>query len=66
VVSFPYGLNLRQEPSSASGLVAFLEAETVLILLDGHETNNEGSWQEVSLDDQTGWVLTEYLAKPES
>jgi hypothetical protein len=60
-VEFAYGLNMRQDPTSNSPLVEFLEPGTVVILLGGQENNEEGAWQQVEADGQSGWVLAEFL-----
>ncbi len=64
VVQFPYGLNLRAEPSGDSELLAFLENGTVVVILDGRESNDEGDWQQVQAGDLVGWVLATFLAQP--
>jgi hypothetical protein len=61
VVAYPYGLNMRAEPASDAELVAFLEQGTVVVLLDGRETTEEGEWQQVEVDGLVGWVLAEFL-----
>jgi hypothetical protein len=61
VINYPYGLNLRAEPDSQSELLAFLEEGTVVILLDGYETTDEGDWQQVEVGGLTGWLLADFL-----
>ncbi len=61
VVSYPFGLNLRQDPSSDSDLLAFLEVDTVVILLDEQVINEEGTWQQVSAFGLVGWALNDFL-----
>ena len=61
IVDFAYGLNLRAEPSAGSELLEFLESGTVVVILDRSEINDEGTWQQVQLDDLVGWVLLQYL-----
>jgi hypothetical protein len=41
--------------------VAFLPNGTVVVVLDGQESNADGSWQQVQADGQSGWVLTSFL-----
>jgi hypothetical protein len=57
-----YGLNLRAEPSGRSALLSFLENGTVVVILDGAESNAEGDWQQVQADGQTGWVVASFLS----
>ncbi|MGD8806992.1 MAG: DUF389 domain-containing protein [Chloroflexota bacterium] len=61
VVQSPYGLNLRAEPSGQSEILAFLANGTVVVVLDGIESNVEGDWQQVQADGQTGWVAAGFL-----
>jgi hypothetical protein len=52
---------MRAEPASDAELVGFLEQGTVVVLLDGRESTDEGVWQQVEVDGQVGWVLAEFL-----
>jgi hypothetical protein len=52
---------LRQEPTSESELLSFVEGGTVVVLLDGEVTNDEGQWQQITVFGLTGWVLGEFL-----
>jgi hypothetical protein len=61
VVRSPYGLNLRTQPDRTAEIVAFLPNGTVVVVLDGQESNADGSWQQVQADGQSGWVLTSFL-----
>lgn len=60
-VTYPYGLNLRADPSITAELLGLLEQGTVVILLDTREEAEEGVWQHVQVDGQQGWVLSTYL-----
>jgi len=60
-VDSAYGLNLRAEPSAGSDLLGFLEPGTVVIILAGSEVNDEGTWQQIQLDELVGWVLVQFL-----
>lgn len=57
-----YGLNLRAEPSTDSGVLTFLDDGAIVVVLDGQESNDEGEWQQVQADGQVGWVLSSFLA----
>lgn len=61
VVIYPYGLNLRAEPSRDAEILAFLPADTIVIVLEGQETVDNIAWQQVEADGQTGWVSAEFL-----
>jgi len=61
VVSYPYGLNMRAEPSSTADFVRWIEAGTVVTLLEEQFDGREGVWQMIELDNQTGWVLFDFL-----
>ncbi len=61
VITTPYGLNLRAEPGREADILAFLPAETVVILLDGLETADSLAWQQIEVDGQIGWVSAEFL-----
>ena len=56
-----FGLNLREEPSADSEALAYLPNGTVVILLDGRETNSQATWQQVAADGLVGWVVAEFL-----
>jgi len=62
-VDYAFGLNLRAEPSAGSELLRFLEPDTVVLLLDGSETNDEGEWQQIQIEDLVGWVLVQFLGE---
>lgn len=61
VITYPFGTNLRQEPSLESPVLAVLPADTVVVLLDGSVTADGFTWQEVFLDGQTGWLSADFL-----
>ena len=61
VVDYIYGLNMRAEPGTASDLLTFLPFETVVVVLDGRETNDGRTWQQVQFDEQIGWVVADFL-----
>jgi hypothetical protein len=65
LVTYDYGLNLREEPDSGSALLSYLEPGTEVILLDSLEQGLEGEWQKIQLDDLVGWVLADFLGEVE-
>jgi hypothetical protein len=52
---------MREDPSANSDLLIFLEADTVVVLLDQQITNDEGTWQQISAFGLAGWVLNDFL-----
>jgi hypothetical protein len=64
-VTYPYGLNLRQDPTADSDLLTFLEVDAVVVLLDEQITNDEGDWQQVSVFGLVGWVLSDFIEQVE-
>lgn len=65
-VVYPYGLNLRDAPSTSAESFGLLDQDTVVILLDGQETADGFDWQQVSVDGQVGWVAVQFLEIPAS
>jgi hypothetical protein len=65
IVSYQYGLNLRDEPDGSSELIGFLPAGTQIVLLNGIVENLEGAWQQVYYEGLTGWVLGDFLGAGE-
>ena len=65
LVTYDYGLNLREEPDSGSALLSDLEPGTEVILLDSLEQGLEGEWQKIQVDDLVGWVLADFLGEVE-
>jgi uncharacterized protein YgiM (DUF1202 family) len=61
IVDLAYGLNFRAEPSADAELLGFLESGTVVTILDGLENNDEGTWQQIQVNDLVGWVLSQFL-----
>jgi uncharacterized hydrophobic protein (TIGR00271 family) len=64
VINSPYGLNLRAEPGIDGEILTFLAPDTVVILLDGRETADNFTWQQIEAEGQTGWVFDPFLAIP--
>jgi hypothetical protein len=64
VISSLYGLNLRAEPAADADILAFLSADTTVILLDGIETADNLSWQQIEVDGLVGWVSKQFLTLP--
>jgi uncharacterized hydrophobic protein (TIGR00271 family) len=61
VVDYTFGLNMRSEPAAGSTLVNFIEDGSTVVLLPGIQTNDEGTWQEIEVGGQRGWVLADFL-----
>jgi uncharacterized hydrophobic protein (TIGR00271 family) len=61
VITYLYGLNLRAQPARNSDILTFLEGGAVVILLDGLETADELTWQQIEANGQIGWVSAEFL-----
>jgi uncharacterized membrane protein len=61
VLTYPFGTNLRVEPSLSSEILAVLPVDTVVILLDGVAAVDGFVWQEVLVDGQSGWLSAEFL-----
>ncbi|MCP4418712.1 MAG: DUF389 domain-containing protein, partial [Chloroflexi bacterium] len=61
VVTTPFGINLRATPGLTADIIAFVPGETVVVLLDGVETADSLTWQQVLVDGQIGWLSAEYL-----
>lgn len=64
VVTYPFGTNLRLEPSLSAEILTVLSADTVVVLLDGVEAFDGIVWQEVMVDGQIGWLSAEFLVAP--
>jgi hypothetical protein len=60
-VTYPYGLNLRAEPTKDAPLLGFLEAGAIVALLPGREVVDAVTWQQVTVNGLVGWVLADYL-----
>jgi hypothetical protein len=61
VLTYPFGTNLRVEPSLSAEILAVLPVDTVVILLDGVAAVDGFVWQEVLVDGQSGWLSAEFL-----
>lgn len=64
VINSPYGLNLRAGPGIEADILTFLPADAVVILLDGRETIDNLTWQQIETDGQAGWVADQFLELP--
>ncbi len=60
-VSTPLGLNLRADPNSDGELIGTLEPGTVVELPGGVKEEDGVTWCQVQVNDQTGWVLSQFL-----
>jgi uncharacterized protein YgiM (DUF1202 family) len=61
VINSIYGLNMRAEPGIEADILAFLAADTVVVLLDNTETVDGRIWQEIEFEGQVGWVSDQFL-----
>ncbi len=64
IINSTFGLNLRTNPSTTAPILARLDDQTVVILLDNSETSNGVTWQQISVNGLVGWVSQEFLALP--
>lgn len=64
VVADPDGVNLRAEPSTASGVVASLPKGTVLEAQPPAEPDPAG-WQRVTWNGRSGWVRANLVGRAE-
>ncbi|MCA9934303.1 MAG: TIGR00341 family protein [Ardenticatenaceae bacterium] len=62
VITSPYGLNLRAAPEQNADILAFLKADSIVILLEGQVETNGLIWQQVEANGVTGWVAAEFLS----
>lgn len=65
VVAYPYGLNLRNAPGVSAEVLRVLAEGTAVVLLNGQESIDGSTWQQVAIDGVTGWVSAEFLAQGE-
>ena len=63
LINATYGLNMRSSPSVDAPVLAFLQAETVVILRAGVETADDITWQEIEVNGVVGWVSDEFLTR---
>ncbi|MEZ4645707.1 MAG: SH3 domain-containing protein [Chloroflexota bacterium] len=61
VISYPFGLNLRTAPSRTADVLLLLDANTIVILLDGRVEADGLLWQQVEVSGFIGWVSDEFL-----
>lgn len=61
IVTYAYGLSLRQEPTADSPRLDLLAKDTVVTLLEGQQSSPEGTWQQIEVNGVVGWVLANYL-----
>ncbi|MCZ7528403.1 MAG: SH3 domain-containing protein [Acidimicrobiia bacterium] len=54
-------LNLRAEPGVTGEVLALLEDDSVVILLDEQLEVDDILWQKIEVDGVTGWVAAAYL-----
>lgn len=63
-VMWPYGLNMRAEPSADSELLNLLVEGTTVTLLDVTATDDQDRlWRQIRYDGATGWVLAEFVSE---
>lgn len=64
VITYPFGTNLRTDPSLNAQILAVLPVDTVVILLDGAAAVDGFVWQEVLVNGQHGWLSAQFLQIP--
>lgn len=63
VVTYPFGLNLRAEPSRVGEILNQLAENSVVIILDEQVEADGVLWQQIEVDGVVGWVSTEFLSQ---
>ena len=63
VVTYPYGLNLRAEPSRVGAILDRLAENSVIIILDEQVEEDGVLWQQIGVDGVVGWVSSEFLSQ---
>ncbi|NHZ72220.1 MAG: DUF389 domain-containing protein, partial [Aquificales bacterium] len=63
VVTYPYGLNLRAEPSTDGTVLVILPENSTVIILDEQAEVDGIRWQKIEANGQVGWVAVEFLAQ---
>jgi uncharacterized hydrophobic protein (TIGR00271 family) len=61
VVNAAFGLNLRDGPGTGNSVLLTIPNGAVVQLLDGQETVNGRTWQEISYNGTGGWVDAAFL-----
>ena len=64
VVTYPFGLNLRAEPSTTAAVLEVLPENSVVVVLAGQEEADGILWQQIEVDGAVGWVSSEFLTIP--
>ena len=63
VVTYPFGLNRRAEPSRDGEVLDQLAENSVVVIL-GEQVEADGIlWQQIEVDGQIGWVSAEFLSQ---
>ena len=62
VVTYPFGLNLRAEPSRVGEILAQLAENSVVIIVEEQIEADGVLWQQIEVDGVVGWVSSEFLS----
>jgi uncharacterized hydrophobic protein (TIGR00271 family) len=63
VTNYAFGINLRTQPSVTSDILFVIPNATTVIILDGQETADGFTWQQVEIDGVTGWLSDSFLIR---
>ncbi|KAA3656566.1 MAG: SH3 domain-containing protein, partial [Chloroflexi bacterium] len=66
VTNYQFGTNLRTEPTITSDILLVLPDATTVIILDGQETSDGFTWQQVEVDGVVGWLSDSFLQRSET
>lgn len=64
VVNYPFGLNLRAEPSQDAEILQILAQDVVVVVLEEQVESGGIVWQQVEAGGQIGWVSADFLSFP--
>lgn len=61
-ITYPFGLNMRQDPSTDSTILVVLpENAEVILLREGVVTVDSRTWQQIIYQEQIGWIIAEFV-----
>lgn len=66
VLTYPFGTNLRTEPTITGDILLVLPDATIVIILDSQETSDGFNWQLVEVDGVVGWLSDSFLQRSEA
>lgn len=61
VVTYPFGLRLRAEPSTSGAILDVLSEGQLVIILAGQVSADGFIWQQILVDGNEGWVSADFL-----